>query len=177
LLPQAPTTTSTCFPPHILHNPAYNILNLCLQVLDASPLLDAIACGRTRARFQLGSNQYYQPYLLVDGIYPDWACFIGPTSHPSTSAAKHFTNRQESQRKDVERAFNCLQQKYLFFAMFPFRLFTHCRFNILNRPSLTPDLQTMSKILQTCVILCVANHTSHVTRHSPQCVIACVLSA
>ena len=42
----------------------------------------------------------------------------------------------------------------------------YCRFNILNRPSLTPDLQTMSKILQTCVILCVANHTSHVTRHT-----------
>ena len=44
---------------------------------------------------------------------------------------------QEGRRKDIERAFGALQLK----------------FNILNRPSLTPDLCLMNKIVQVCTIL------------------------
>lgn len=43
---------------------------------------------------------------------------------------------QEGRRKDIERAFGALQLK----------------FNILNRPSLTPDLCLMNKIVQVCTI-------------------------
>ena len=38
-------------------------------------------------------------------------CFVGPISDPLTSAEKHFTSRQESRRKDVERAFLAIQCK------------------------------------------------------------------
>ena len=76
-------------------------------------------------------------YLLVDGIYPDWTCFLGPISHPKTSCEKNYTAAQASRRKDIERAFGCLQQK----------------FNILNRPSQTPDLTLMNRVLRVCAIL------------------------
>lgn len=85
-------------------------------------------------------------YLLVDGIYPEWTCFLGPISHPKTASEKHYTTIQESRRKDIERAFGALQNKW----------------HILNKPSLTPDVTLMNRILRVCVIL-------HNMVQEPQC--------
>lgn len=76
-------------------------------------------------------------YLLVDGIYPEWTCFLGPISRPKTTSEKHYTNMQASRRKDIERAFGALQIKW----------------HILNKPSLTPDITLMNRILSVCVIM------------------------
>ena len=73
----------------------------------------------------------------MDGIYPEWTCFLGPVSHPTTLMEKNYTNAQAARRKDIERAFGALKLKW----------------NILNRPSLTPNLHVMNKVLRVCVIL------------------------
>lgn len=125
-----------------------------LNVLDTSPLLVSIASGSTVFEFSVANNLYFQPYvlkinygmhaqvifaryLLVDGIYPDWTCFLGPISHPRTLIEQHYTKVQEGRRKDIERAFGALKLKW----------------NILNRPSLTPKLTIMNQVLRVCVIL------------------------
>jgi len=76
-------------------------------------------------------------YLLVDGIYPKWSCFLGPISTPSSQCEKNYTDSQSARRKDVERAFGVLKIK----------------FAILNKPSLTADITLMNKILRVCTIL------------------------
>ena len=73
----------------------------------------------------------------VDGIYPDWSCFMGPISKPVSAREKHYTVMQAARRKDIERAFGALKIK----------------FNILNVPSLTPDVTLMNRILRVCTIL------------------------
>lgn len=108
-----------------------------INVLDASPLIFSIASGRTMSEFSVVDTCYYQPYLLVDGIYPEWTCFLGPIKHPKTLMEQHYTKVQEGRRKDIERAFGALKLKW----------------NILNRPSLTPDLRLMNRVLRVCVIL------------------------
>ena len=72
-----------------------------------------------------------------------------PLGAPLTEADKNYTKRQEARRKDVERAFGCLQIKW----------------NILRKPSLTPNLGLMSKILRVCCIL----HNMHVEEKLAEC--------
>jgi hypothetical protein len=62
---------------------------------------------------------------------------MGPISKPVTVREKHYTVMQAARRKDIERAFGALKIK----------------FNILNRPSLTPDVTLMNRILRVCTIL------------------------
>jgi hypothetical protein len=126
-----------------------------INVLDVSPLLFSIASGKTMTEFHLNGSLLCQPYvvhlyclcctmpycrvsyLLVDGIYPEWTCFLGPISQPKTASERHYTNMQASRRKDIERAFGALQLKW----------------HIINKPSLTPDITLMNRILTVCVIM------------------------
>ena len=108
-----------------------------LNVLDISPLVCQIANGKTIADFEVDTSVFHQPYLLVDGIYPKWTCFLGPISVPSIESEKHYTVKQSARRKDIDRAFGVLKIK----------------FNILNRPSLTGDITLMNRILRVCTIL------------------------
>ena len=80
-------------------------------------------------------------YLLVDGIYPEWTCFLGPISHPKTASEKHYTTIQESRRKDIERAFGALLRDRfpltvqgvtaLVIAMFTLRTFGYGRMDLV----------------------------------------------
>ena len=108
-----------------------------LNVLDCSEFMYDLVSGNTMAPFMIDSVHYSQPYVLVDGIYPEWSCFVKPLGNPLTEADRNYTKRQEARRKDIERAFGCLQIKW----------------NILNKPSLTPKLTLMAKILRVCCIL------------------------
>lgn len=51
-------------------------------------------------------------YFLADGIYPSHSYFVKTYTDPLTAQEKHFTKRQESVRKDVERAFGILQARF-----------------------------------------------------------------
>ena len=76
-------------------------------------------------------------YFLSDGIYPRWATFVKTISLPQGPKARLFAQRQESVRKDVERAFGVLQ----------------ARFAIIRGPGRNMDKGELGMIMKACVIL------------------------
>ena len=57
-------------------------------------------------------NHYNMGYYLADGVYPKWATIVQSISHSQELAHEFFANKQESYRKDVERAFGVLQARF-----------------------------------------------------------------
>ncbi|XP_048623620.1 uncharacterized protein LOC125592474 [Brassica napus] len=109
-----------------------------INVLDRSPVFDDILQGRApKVKFKVNNHTYRMAYYLTDGIYPKWATFIQSIPLPQGPKAELFAERQESTRKDVERAFGVLQS----------------RFAIVNNPALLWDKEKIGKIMRTCVIL------------------------
>ena len=51
-------------------------------------------------------------YYLADGIYPRWHVFVKTIRHAADDKKAYFAERQESARKDVERAFGVLQSRW-----------------------------------------------------------------
>lgn len=76
-------------------------------------------------------------YYLADGIYPEWATFVQAFRIPQGLKAKLFSERQESSRKDVERAFGVLQ----------------ARFAIIRNPAFLWKIEVVQKIMIACIIL------------------------
>ncbi|XP_009141845.3 putative nuclease HARBI1 [Brassica rapa] len=109
-----------------------------INVLDRSPVFDDILQGRApKVKFKVNNHTYRMAYYLTDGIYPNWATFIQSIKLPQGPKAELFAERQESTRKDVERAFGVLQS----------------RFAIVKNPALLWDKEKIGKIMRTCVIL------------------------
>ena len=109
-----------------------------INVLDRSPLVSNMLRGEGRdLSFQVNGHVYPRFYLLADGIYPPWACFVQPIHEPIGEMKEHFTKCQEGARKDVERAFGVLQ----------------ARFEILKNPVRQWDLQTIENIMMACIIM------------------------
>lgn len=82
-------------------------------------------------------NVYSMPYLLADGIYPQWPVFVKTIEKPSDKKKKHFAKCQEACRKDVERCFGALQ----------------ARWRILDTPCRLWSPEAMSTVMHACVIL------------------------
>jgi len=76
-------------------------------------------------------------YYLSDGIYPRWATFVKTISLPQGPKARLFAERQESVRKDVERAFGVPQ----------------ARFAIIRDPARNMVKGYLGMIMKACVIL------------------------
>ncbi|KAL0728821.1 hypothetical protein Bca4012_024914 [Brassica carinata] len=109
-----------------------------INVLDRSPVFDDILQGRSpKVKFKVNNHTYRMTYYLTDGIYPNWATFIQSIPLPQGPKAQKFAEKQESVRKDVERAFGVLQS----------------RFAIVENPALKWDKEKIGKIMRTCVIL------------------------
>lgn len=85
----------------------------------------------------MNGREYNMGYFLFDGIYPRWATFVKTISLPQGPKVRLFAERQESVRKDVERAFGVLQ----------------ARFVIIRGPTRNMDKGELSMIMKTCVIL------------------------
>ena len=66
-----------------------------INVLCSSPLFDDVVNG-CAPEFR---------YKVTDAIYPSWYTFVKSFSHPDSAKKKLFSQKQESYRKDVERAF------------------------------------------------------------------------
>uniref|UniRef100_A0A0D3BXC7 DDE Tnp4 domain-containing protein n=1 Tax=Brassica oleracea var. oleracea TaxID=109376 RepID=A0A0D3BXC7_BRAOL len=90
-----------------------------------------------KVKFKVNNHTYRMAYYLTDGIYPNWATFIQSIPLPQGRKAEKFAEKQESARKDVERAFGVLQS----------------RFAIVKNPALQWDKAKIGKIMKTCVIL------------------------
>ncbi|XP_018466855.1 uncharacterized protein LOC108838411 [Raphanus sativus] len=109
-----------------------------LNVLDRSPVFDDIIEGRApRLEYVVNGHKYKFAYYLTDGIYPRWSTFIQSITRPQCDKTRLFAKRQESARKDVERAFGVLQ----------------ARFAIVKNPALTWDKKKIGKIMRACIIL------------------------
>ena len=87
--------------------------------------------------FEVNSHTYPRYYLLTDGIYPQWSCFVHPIYVPQGEMKKHYTKMQEGARKDVEHAFGILQ----------------ARWGIVQNPVRQWDLKTISDIMLACIVM------------------------
>ena len=87
--------------------------------------------------FEVNGHTYPRFYLLTDGIYPQWSCFLQPIHLPQGEKKKHFTKMQEAVRKDVERAFGILQ----------------ARWGIVKNPVHQWNLGTINDIMLACIIM------------------------
>ncbi|XP_056695806.1 uncharacterized protein [Spinacia oleracea] len=84
-----------------------------INVLQRSPVFDDIINNRApQVQFTVNGNTYKKGYYLTDGIYPKWSTFVDTITAPQTYKQRLFTKRQESARKDVERAFGVLQARF-----------------------------------------------------------------
>ena len=109
-----------------------------INVLDRSPVFDEVLQGHApEVNYTINGNHYNKGYYLTDGIYPEWATFVKTIPRPQNDKRKLFSKYQESQRKDVERAFGVLQ----------------ARFAIVRGPARFWDKADLGKIMRACIIM------------------------
>ena len=76
-------------------------------------------------------------YYLADVIYHNWSTFVKTIPRPLGAKRKYFASKQESAKKDVERAFGVLQS----------------RFAIVCEPVQYWDEETLANIMKACIIM------------------------
>ncbi|GJS63926.1 ALP1-like protein isoform X1 [Tanacetum coccineum] len=84
-----------------------------INVLYQSPLFNDLKTGRApEIPFVANGVTYPSGYYLVDGIYPELAPLVKMIPEPADDAHKRilYKQKQESARKDVERAFGVLKR-------------------------------------------------------------------
>ena len=109
-----------------------------INVLDNSPFLLNMLRGASHdISFEVNRHVYPRYYLLTDGIYPAWACFVQPIHEHVGEMKEHFAKCQEGARKDVERAFGVLQ----------------ARWEIIKNPVRQWDLGIIENIMLACIIM------------------------
>lgn len=87
--------------------------------------------------FRISGDDFLLLYMLVDGIYPRYARFVQTIPHPINDKESRFSSWQESARKDIERAFGMLQN----------------RFHILAKPLHAMSSGKVCQIVKACTIL------------------------
>ncbi|XP_051140027.1 uncharacterized protein LOC127257638 [Andrographis paniculata] len=109
-----------------------------VTVLDYSPLFNRYMDGTAPPiEYEVNGRQYNLPYYLTDGIYPKHAVFMQAKNNPVTAKERAFTTLQEACRKDIERAFGVLQQKW----------------RILAMPARMRKTSDLLRVMTTCIIL------------------------
>ena len=63
-------------------------------------------------KYVINGHQYDKGYYLADGMYPTYFTFVKTIHNLVGGAKKNFAKKQESARKDVERAFGVLQARF-----------------------------------------------------------------
>lgn len=84
-----------------------------INVLNNSKIVCNILNGTypPHIKYSIGIEKHNIPYWIVDGIYPNWPCFLHTVVEPVTEKEKLMAGAQEAARKDVERVFAVLQNK------------------------------------------------------------------
>jgi hypothetical protein len=105
--------------------------------LTVSPRIGNMLRGHSSdIRFEVNGRQYNRYYLLTDGIYPRWSCFVQPIYTPQ-GEKEFFMKIQFALRNDVEHAFGVLQ----------------ARWEIVKNPVRQWDLDTINNVMFCCIIL------------------------
>jgi Plant transposon protein len=111
-----------------------------VNILNCSPLFAEVLAGNfppSAPSIEIEGFDLKWYYWLVDGIYPRWSRFVTSFRDPSDPQEHTFNSRQEAVRKSVERVFGVLFK----------------RFNVLYQPSRLHHVESMLKVVLTCVIL------------------------
>ncbi|XP_023733983.1 uncharacterized protein LOC111881825 [Lactuca sativa] len=109
-----------------------------INVLNMFPLFVDMYNGiAPDSSFKVSGTSYRNTYYLVDGIYPERACFVKSLSCLNDCKRLKFKRAQEKARKDVEGAFGALKE---------------CC-HILKYPSPYLEEKKMSEATYTCIIL------------------------
>nr|GFA90035.1 hypothetical protein [Tanacetum cinerariifolium] len=111
-----------------------------INVLYQSPLFNDLKTGRaSEISFVANGVTYRSGYYLVDGVYPKLAPLVKTIAEPSDDDHKRilYKQKQESARKDVERAFGVLKKKWA----------------TLANPSRALKKERIINMMYTCIIL------------------------
>ncbi|GJW66112.1 zinc finger, CCHC-type containing protein [Tanacetum coccineum] len=111
-----------------------------INVLYQSPLFNDLKTGRApEIPFVANGVTYRSGYYLVDGIYPELAPLVKTIPEPADDDHKRilYKQKQESARKDVERAFGVLKKKWA----------------ILANPTRALKKDRIINMMYTCIIL------------------------
>ena len=109
-----------------------------INILDHSPLFNKMLDGTgPDTSFVCRGVQFQFGYYLVDGIYPERSVFVKPLTNTSDPMKERYKVAQSKARKDIERAFGALKK----------------RFQIVSKPSYFREVETMQKIMYTCMTL------------------------
>ncbi|GKC61834.1 ALP1-like protein [Tanacetum coccineum] len=115
-------------------------MNNDVNVLRQSPIFNDLKSGRAPdVPFVVNNVPYKRGYYLTDGIYPQWSVLIKSIKNPGTNDHKRilYKTKHEAARKDVERAFGVLKQKW----------------KIIKYPARGLTQSRLSDIMYTCIIL------------------------
>ncbi|XP_021980383.1 uncharacterized protein LOC110876522 [Helianthus annuus] len=109
-----------------------------INVLDLSPIFDDIVNGTTPdSSFHLRGTTYKLGDYLADGIYPEYATMVKAYNTPVGEKHVIYTSAQMSARKDVERAFDILKQ----------------RWHIIKYPARAWSPAKIRRVMYACIIL------------------------
>ncbi|GJS80337.1 ALP1-like protein isoform X1 [Tanacetum coccineum] len=112
-------------------------LRLRYYVLDNSPLFEDLLMTYPVVSYVVNGVQYRNGYYLADGIYPEWASFVKSFTVATDPKHTYFKQRQESARKDVERAFGVLQG----------------RWGLIQQPARAYEVNTLRRIMYAGIIM------------------------
>jgi hypothetical protein len=121
-----------------------------LNIMNSSSTMQRILSGEfpPKVKYTINGKTRDLPYWLADGIYPAFAIFVKTIKGAVGAKLKHFSSCQEAVRKDIERAFGILMQRFHF-------LSSSCR--MWNK-------EDAMEVLRACVILhnmCVEHRRDH----------------
>ncbi|GJT46354.1 ALP1-like protein [Tanacetum coccineum] len=109
-----------------------------INVLDNSSLFDDLLDDKAHvAPYVVNGVGFEKGYYLADGIYPQWATFVKSFTVANDAKHAYFKKRQESARKDVERAFGVLQR----------------RWGIIQQPARQYHVNNIRRIMYSCIIM------------------------
>jgi hypothetical protein len=97
-----------------------------INVLQRSPIFSSYLRQKSpNVSFTINDHSYNMGYFLADGIYLEWQAFV----------KTFFARAQEAARKDIERAFNVLQARWV----------------VVRGPAYDWDCDEIGNIMTTCI--------------------------
>lgn len=106
--------------------------------LAKSNVFEGLLCGIARpVNFLVNRNQYTMGYYLAGVIYPKYVTIVKSMKRPRLAKEKFLSERQESVKKDIKRAFGILQAHFAY----------------LRYPNILWEMADLYVIMMACIIM------------------------